>query len=685
MVMMLAGLGTLLFSQQSELKSYDDARLARINYVSGKAFVERSYEQGMEEAVENLPLFESDSLITDNGMVEIYLNRLNYLRIGRNSEVIFKKLPRTGGSELTLFLKSGSIYLDLQTISRNSDFEVQTADCGVFIQKTGIYRVEAGRRSEVYCIQGDVEVAGYNESKYLKSGQTVSLSKGNFYSRVSYFYNLTDELENFQRLRSENISRSRFYSGHYMQQDYSDYEYELNQNGRWVYNYEIRGHVWVPYRISYNWRPYYNGRWIWHPYYGYVWVSYERWGWYTHFYGRWHWDPFYGWCWIPSYHWRGSWVNWYYYGGYYAWCPIDWWGRPIIIINNYWHRDYDWRRHGFPHNSRSTIVIKKDQLRSSRVSEVALNQTAVIGKGELKKLADGPEVAVISKGYLVKGDNNRQYVVKEGALVSKKEASGTTEITSVTKANPGQKEEITSRGNVFRRDNSGSEETVNGTTVIRSRSEQQEKRSTGVSVLGRRDNTEGFSRKSESSENRETVIKKRDEPEEQSVFRRQSSNESTETKKDDGGSAVFSSRADKRENYSEAADTQKESSVFRSRNDAVYRSAQDSDTDMQKESFKSRRDKQENSGSESGSFFGRIFKRDSGSGSSSSGYRSSSESSSSSVVRRNDSSSRSFGGSSQGSSGSSSSSSVSGSTQRNSSSASGSSGSGSVVKKKDGR
>ena len=134
----------------------------------------------------------------------------------------------------------------------------------------------------------------------------------------------------------------------YLQNGYEDDEYEMSRSGRWSTCPNINSYVWMPYYIGSDWMPYANGRWVWNPFYGYTWASYDTCGWFTHHYGRWQWDSQFGWYWIPGYHWSPAWVSWFWDDSYYGWCPLSWWNRPVVIINNRWDRHYDYR-HGIPH------------------------------------------------------------------------------------------------------------------------------------------------------------------------------------------------------------------------------------------------------------------------------------------------------------------------------------------------
>ena len=55
-----------------EAKYYDNAKVVRVKYSTGEAFVQRSYDEGLEEATVNLPLFEKDKVGNTDGRIELY-------------------------------------------------------------------------------------------------------------------------------------------------------------------------------------------------------------------------------------------------------------------------------------------------------------------------------------------------------------------------------------------------------------------------------------------------------------------------------------------------------------------------------------------------------------------------------------------------------------------------------------
>ena len=71
---------------------------ARLSYVSGSVYVQRTADLGYEKGEVNLALVQGDKLGTESGQAEIHFGRRNYLRLGDNTKVEFAILPRKGRS-----------------------------------------------------------------------------------------------------------------------------------------------------------------------------------------------------------------------------------------------------------------------------------------------------------------------------------------------------------------------------------------------------------------------------------------------------------------------------------------------------------------------------------------------------------------------------------------------------------
>ena len=102
--------------------------------------------------------------------------------------------------------------------------------------------------------------------------------------------------------------------------DVSVFYESLAQFGEWI-QMPPYGWVWMPYGVSYDWRPYTDGYWAWTDC-GWTWMSNEPFGWATYHYGRWHYSPWHGWVWVPGTQWGPAWVAWRRGDGWLGWAPL---------------------------------------------------------------------------------------------------------------------------------------------------------------------------------------------------------------------------------------------------------------------------------------------------------------------------------------------------------------------------
>jgi len=377
-----------LFIASAQEGDYYSYSYARLSYVSGDVVVERAEDLGTEQGVVNLALVEGDKLITRSGRAEVYFGKKNYLRLDENTDVEFANLPRRGDDRVRLHLLSGSLYLRVGYLEEEKSLEVHTPDASFYVLESGLYRfdiLEKGK-SELTVLEGSVEAAGEAGSELISGRTRLLASNGRLGSPMSLSY-ARDDFDNWNADRDS--LRNQYISKRYLSSELEDYEYELASNGNWVYERPY-GYVWVPTVYYPDWRPYYYGRWVWYPRCGWSWIPYESWGWCTFHYGRWHWRLGLGWYWIPTYHWGPAWVHWYYGYDYVGWCPLSWYNRPVVIINNYFYDRY--HGHHYPADSRAWTVVRKSQLQSPRISDAALGRVEASRLGKITLQARQPDI-----------------------------------------------------------------------------------------------------------------------------------------------------------------------------------------------------------------------------------------------------------------------------------------------------
>ena len=377
---------TILSFSVNPLKAdYGHYTFARLSYVKGDVYIQRAADLGYEEGIVNMPISEGDRLGTTDGQAEVYLGKGNYLRLDKYTKVDFLNLPSRGYDFLAFNIWAGNIYLSVNYLDRERNFEIKTPDATFYILEEGLYRINVyeARETELYVISGLVEAVSRTDSLLVRSEQEIKLLNGEFTSGPRYFtFYARDDFDRWNQYRESEINRR--VANHYLPEELAEYAWELDNYGRWVY-YRPYGYVWIPIVISPGWRPYYYGRWVWVPLCGWTWVPYEPWGWCVFHYGRWHWSATLGWYWIPTTIWGPAWVYWYWGIDYIGWCPLSYYGYPVVIINNYCYvRDY---YNTIPVNSKSLIFIHKNQLRARNISRVALSSSEVSRTIKMSKIS----------------------------------------------------------------------------------------------------------------------------------------------------------------------------------------------------------------------------------------------------------------------------------------------------------
>lgn len=369
-------------SMASEDTEYYRYSYARLSYVNGDVFIQRAGDNGFEEGDVNLPIVEGDKIGSREGRAEIHFGKKNYLRIDRQTQLDLIELPKQGSDVIQLHLLSGDIFLRINYLLREKDFEIHTPDASFYILEEGLYRfvVRENVQTEVMVYEGSLEAAGQEGSVIVEENESLFASEGSFRSDSSDDYTeYDDSFANWSSSRDE--LQSRYVAKRYLPDELYEYETELAYNGQWRYESPY-GYVWIPSVRYSSWRPYYYGRWVWYPIIGWTWVSSHSWGWATSRYGRWHWGTSLGWYWIPTRRWGPAWVHWHHGYDYLGWSPLSYWNRPVVIVNNHFYGRNNDRY--YPNQSRSLTVIRKSQLQARNISRVALSRDKV---GQLGRIS----------------------------------------------------------------------------------------------------------------------------------------------------------------------------------------------------------------------------------------------------------------------------------------------------------
>ncbi len=473
MLALLAFIVVAPLGAAQENDSYYAYSYARLSYVGGDVFVQRTSDLGYEKGEVNLALVEGDKLGTENGQAEVHFGRRNYLRVGDYSQVEFAVLPREGDDRIKLHVLEGSVFLRVSSLGLEKEVEIHTPDASFYILEEGLYRinVRSGRETEFFAHEGSAEAAGSEGSLLVRAQERISALDGRFLGEPEYFYENNDTLDEWNGSRDAMLAQRG--TTRYLPSDLSEYEEELDAGGRWTYESPY-GYVWVPYSVDVGWRPYLYGRWVWYPVIGWTWVSSESWGWAVYHYGRWHWRGGLGWYWIPHHHWRPAWVHWWWDRDYIGWCPLSWYNRPVVLVNNYFYdRHYD---PYFPSRNRAMTVIHRNQLQASHVARHAVRSDALGSVGRIALKAQQPSVRPVVDKSSREAVQARKVLSRQSVRGEAKNFAPSSRVAS-GRSSPGglrapqrSSEISSSRSSVIRSGSSGSASSVGRASLGKSSS-----------------------------------------------------------------------------------------------------------------------------------------------------------------------------------------------------------------------
>ncbi|KQC12362.1 MAG: hypothetical protein APR63_11325 [Desulfuromonas sp. SDB] len=314
---------------------------ARIGKISGNVVIQRWVSAEPEYATLNLPIEPGDSILTNEGYVDVEIEDGSVIRINENSYCRFITVgnqDKTDETSTRIYSEQGCFELfpspNYETSKSYIDVETKTAIVTGFPNSVINLEVFPDGSIIIEVIQGDGAYKTNREEKIISAGDYVeinSMGVGSITHRqVPSTYSSNTENSSYSSSSVDSPSRA-----YLPKKIYNSCEV-FDENGTWVY-VSSYGYCWKPKTYVVKWQPYSYGEWVWTPRWGYVWVSSEPWGWYTYHYGYWVWHKGYGWIWMPGSYWVSArviwswgnlWIGWfpappYYY--WWPWYPYDWW------------------------------------------------------------------------------------------------------------------------------------------------------------------------------------------------------------------------------------------------------------------------------------------------------------------------------------------------------------------------
>lgn len=346
------------------------ARVARISYISGDVKIKRADSDDWERAANNLPIVEGDEIATDrDSRLEIQFNSESYLRLSENA---YLKITTLRDEGIAVSLPNGSLSLRVLNFNKEQAyFEMDAPQTTVSIEKSGMYRVDAGGSNDTQVRvsvtdSGQARIYSENSGFTLRNGRSATVQIDGDYAgewQTADASRYADEFDEWA-LERDSIVAKRLQNANY--DKYYDRDIygaeDLNEYGEWVFTRKY-GYVWKPFRSSTSsyadWSPYRYGQWRWVAPYGWTWVNDESWGWATYHHGRWVWDNG-GWYWSPysQYRSRRSWwqpalVVLSYVGNSVCWYPLPY-GYGYYNYNSYY---YNRRRNNQTIINNTTVIV----------------------------------------------------------------------------------------------------------------------------------------------------------------------------------------------------------------------------------------------------------------------------------------------------------------------------------------
>jgi len=295
-----------------------------VRALEGRATLASVGEGPGAEADLNQPLLAGDTVRVERGArIEVALADRNVLRVGGASTVALAQIAFSADREdrsTRLELQEGELVLWVTESALGDELpEIRTAAGRVFVHEPGRYRLRAepGGELEVVVREGMVELLTERGATVVRAGEEAWIG-GDRWATVRI--SAAGPLDALERWGSELERPLRTVATRtlHVEPDYAYAAAPLDSYGSWIYVDDTW--CWRP-RVTVDWRPYWNGRWIWTPS-GLTWISAEPWGWLPYHYGSWTRAAGYGWVWRPGRVYSPAWVYWYVGADWTGWCPV---------------------------------------------------------------------------------------------------------------------------------------------------------------------------------------------------------------------------------------------------------------------------------------------------------------------------------------------------------------------------
>ena len=294
------------------------ARIVRLSFIDGQVQIDRNAGQGMEKAIQNMPVVEGTRLDVEEGShAEIEFENDSTMRLVGPAQVTFRELTLDpdGNKNTLVAIQSGLAYFNLPKVKDN-EFRVAFDNHTFAVKKNSQFRVDASGEAQTLAVtKGELELLGEPKEVAVKKNETISFRPGEAqYALAKGVDSLGADAWNHDREQDRQmIARSDQYhaSNSYYGKNYG--MYDLARYGNWYFGPGY-GWLWRPYFYDasyaydpFAWDPFGFGSWSYYPGAGWTFISGYPWGWAPYRYGSWLFVPGYGWSWrpgAPSYGWQ---------------------------------------------------------------------------------------------------------------------------------------------------------------------------------------------------------------------------------------------------------------------------------------------------------------------------------------------------------------------------------------------
>ncbi len=239
------------------------ARAGGVSLVSGTVRVRRAALAKTEILAKSDELNDRDQVATaENGKAEILLNPGSFLRLAENTDLEFTD---TALESLRLKLNRGSALLEASTVGdEGADISVSTPNAKIRLEKSGIYRINAGeQQTEVLVWKGAATVG----ADLIKAGRKIVIFGGNatvakfdkHESRDAFDIWSKDRAKELAKLndRLERRTLANAFTGFNSEFNSSNNGFRsFGSSGYWVLNRLTGAYCFVPFGNNYWGSPY---------------------------------------------------------------------------------------------------------------------------------------------------------------------------------------------------------------------------------------------------------------------------------------------------------------------------------------------------------------------------------------------------------------------------------------------